>query len=178
VGDGLEEADDFPVDDFELVEVEGGDELLLEVGDDQFSELREQLVLQRAENVHHVLLVLVEPLPRLLVAEEDERQDLRLLDQSLDYVAVFVDDALGVRLLHPQVVEPPKHLDEEGGHRFKPFHAALNLHFLDYQVDPFLDELQHFKFLYEVDLPHLLLPLFPLLLGNFIVEEACPRAVH
>lgn len=66
------------------------DLLLLNI---EFTKLREESIIERPEDIDHVFLVFIEPLPSILVAEENEGEDLGLFDQPLDDVAIFVDDS-------------------------------------------------------------------------------------
>lgn len=121
----LEERDNVFVHNLELLEVETVDELLLEIGDIDVAELGEELILERPEDVDHAFLVLVELGTGLLVAEQNESNDLGLLDQPLNHITVFVDYLFGVSFLDSQVIEPPEHLDEEAGDRLQLFHAPF-----------------------------------------------------
>lgn len=177
VGHGLEEGDDLPVDDVEGVEVEPVEEGLLEAGDFELLEmLSEDLVPEGGVDVDHSVLNFVELELALLVAEEDEGDDLGLLDESLHHVAVLVDDALGVRPLDPQQVELPEDVDEEGGN-------GLQLAQVPADVDELarhhhrllLYVLQHLELLQEVHRLHLLLVLLPLVHHQLVVYQPLPQ---
>lgn len=92
--DRFEEDNNVLIYDIEVGQIDPAHELLLQLIHSDVSKLSEQLVLQGAEDVYHIFLVLVESLSKLFVTKQNERSDFGLLDQSLDDVAVFVNDLL------------------------------------------------------------------------------------
>lgn len=96
---GLKEHDNFLVYYLKKIEIYPFYEIYLQLHHFNLFELDKELISKRSKNIDHSWFVLIKLCCGIFVAKKNQGYDLRLLNQSLNDVTVFVDDPLRVSLL-------------------------------------------------------------------------------